>query len=268
MNRSHTAESYLRLVERSARRAARHPAVGRFHRGFPGRDRRGFPGHARPDRGGGLRPGLFLQVFAASRHARGRARAGGRGGEGRAAAAPAGAASPASSGRCRRRWSAASSPCCSRSRAGCRADGAASPNYLHAVHVIGTPSPSRANCARVRITESAAQFAGRACWSDAPAREPSARNDRQLGALGHSHVQIPEDAFRIVRTAKCGQYRLQLVNVSEMRTMSGGLPAHAADCVFAKVLHRRRFLPPCPRFARSSAGGPSQGQRLVASCRS
>ena len=50
MNRKHTAESYIRLIERI--RAARPDprAVGRFHRGLPRRDGGGFPGDAEPGR--------------------------------------------------------------------------------------------------------------------------------------------------------------------------------------------------------------------------
>jgi tRNA-2-methylthio-N6-dimethylallyladenosine synthase len=92
MNRKHTGESYIRLIERI--RAARPDlaAVGRFHRGLPRRNRGGFPGHARSGRRGRLRQRLFLQVFAAPRHAGGRTRAG-RSGRGRRPAAAASGAS-------------------------------------------------------------------------------------------------------------------------------------------------------------------------------
>ena len=78
MNRKHTAEGYIRLIERI--RAARPDILhlGRFHYvGFPEETEEDF--QATLDLieavGYGLR--VFLQVFHAPRHARGRAPAGG-----------------------------------------------------------------------------------------------------------------------------------------------------------------------------------------------
>ena len=50
MNRSHSADSYLRVHRTRPRGAARHRDVGRFHRRLPRRDRGRFPGDARSDR--------------------------------------------------------------------------------------------------------------------------------------------------------------------------------------------------------------------------
>jgi tRNA-2-methylthio-N6-dimethylallyladenosine synthase len=76
MNRKHTAESYVRLIERI--RAARPDLalVRRFHRRLPRRDGGGFPGDARSGRRGRLHQRLFLQVFGPPRHPRRRTRAG------------------------------------------------------------------------------------------------------------------------------------------------------------------------------------------------
>jgi tRNA-2-methylthio-N6-dimethylallyladenosine synthase len=69
MNRKHTGESYIRLIERIRSARPDLAAVGRFHRGLPRRNRGGFPGDARS--GGTCRifQRLFVQVFAPSRHA-------------------------------------------------------------------------------------------------------------------------------------------------------------------------------------------------------
>ena len=53
------------------RRAARHRHLGRLHRRLPRRDRKRFRGHARHRRCGGLRLGLFVQIFAPAGHAGG-----------------------------------------------------------------------------------------------------------------------------------------------------------------------------------------------------
>ena len=77
MNRKHTAESYLRLIERI--RAARPDMAmsGDFIVGFPGETEADFAGDARAGRGGRLRPGLFLRLLAAAGNAGGGAAAGG-----------------------------------------------------------------------------------------------------------------------------------------------------------------------------------------------
>ncbi len=71
MNRQHTAEDYLRLVERIRARAARHRAVLGFHRRLSRRKRRGFRSHARAGARGELRAGLLVQIQPAPRHAGG-----------------------------------------------------------------------------------------------------------------------------------------------------------------------------------------------------
>ena len=91
MNRAHTAEHYVRLVETHPCRTARHGPVVRLHRRLPRRDRGGFRGHAEPDPGSGLCLGLLVQILAPPRHPSQRhARAGGRGCENRAPTAAAG----------------------------------------------------------------------------------------------------------------------------------------------------------------------------------
>ena len=69
MNRKHTAEPYLRLIERI--RAVRPDILlsSDFIVGFPGETDARFSGHAGPDPDGRLRTGLQLQVFGAARHA-------------------------------------------------------------------------------------------------------------------------------------------------------------------------------------------------------
>ncbi len=92
MNRQHTADDYLRLIDRIKVGAPRHRAVGRFHRRLSRRDRRRFRRDAEACRAGGLCVGLLVQIFAAAGHAGGIAwQSGRRGGEKRAAAAVAGA---------------------------------------------------------------------------------------------------------------------------------------------------------------------------------
>ena len=72
MNRRHTADDYLRLVERMRARAARHRAVVGFHRRLPRRDaRRISRRRSRWSSDDRLRPGLFVQVQPAARHAGG-----------------------------------------------------------------------------------------------------------------------------------------------------------------------------------------------------
>ena len=68
MNRKHTAEAYLRLIERI--RAARPDILltSGFHRRLSGRDRGGFRRHDGADRGGRLRRRLFVQILAPPRH--------------------------------------------------------------------------------------------------------------------------------------------------------------------------------------------------------
>ena len=70
MNRSHTAESYLRTIEKV--RAARPDIAisGDFIVGFPGETEEDFERHARHRRCGRLRFGLFVQIFAPAGHAR------------------------------------------------------------------------------------------------------------------------------------------------------------------------------------------------------
>ena len=73
MNRRHTAADYRRTVERL--RAARPDLAlsSDFIVGFPGESDADFRGDPRPRRRDRLRPGVFVQVFAAPRHAGGRA---------------------------------------------------------------------------------------------------------------------------------------------------------------------------------------------------
>ena len=71
MNRGHTAADYLRLVERI--RAARPDIAmsGDFIVGFPGETDADFRGDPRTGPRGRLCLRLFLQLFAAARHAGG-----------------------------------------------------------------------------------------------------------------------------------------------------------------------------------------------------
>ena len=113
MNRRHTAADYLRADRAHPRGAARHRAVGRFHRRLSRRDRRRFRGHdATGARRCGYAQAYLVQIFAAPRHA-GRRHAGScaGSGQGRAAAAAAGAACANSSATSPRAWSAGPSTC-------------------------------------------------------------------------------------------------------------------------------------------------------------
>ena len=74
MNRRHTRGRLPAPGREAARGAAGHRAVVRLHRRPSRRDRGRFPGDAGAGARGRLRPGVQLQVFAASRHA-GRRRA-------------------------------------------------------------------------------------------------------------------------------------------------------------------------------------------------
>ena len=69
MNRGHTAEHYLRLIEKI--RAARPDMAisGDFIVGFPGETDEDFESTLSSGPGGRLRQRLFLQVFAPPRHA-------------------------------------------------------------------------------------------------------------------------------------------------------------------------------------------------------
>ena len=98
MNRKHTTESYLRLIERI--RAARPDMAmsGDFIVGFPGEIGGRLPGDARAGRGRPLRPGLLLRLLAAAGNAGGGAPAGGPGRERRSPAAAAAAAGSAAGG--------------------------------------------------------------------------------------------------------------------------------------------------------------------------
>ena len=93
MNRGHTADDYLRLIEQIARRAARHRPLRRLHRRLPGRERRRLRGDPAPGRAGGLRLAFSFKYSrrpgtpAAAMPGQVR-----RGGEGRAARPPAGPA--------------------------------------------------------------------------------------------------------------------------------------------------------------------------------
>ena len=64
------ASPISRIIDRV--RAARPDIahLGRFHRRLPRRDRRRVRGDAEDRRGGELRPGFLVQIFAAARHAR------------------------------------------------------------------------------------------------------------------------------------------------------------------------------------------------------
>jgi tRNA-2-methylthio-N6-dimethylallyladenosine synthase len=95
MNRKHTAEDYIRLIERI--RAARPDLAlsGDFIVGFPGETEADFRATLDLVEGRGLFQRVFLQVFAAPRHAGGRARAGRHGRGRRAAPAAPGAADAA-----------------------------------------------------------------------------------------------------------------------------------------------------------------------------
>ena len=93
MNRRHAGADYLRLDRQNPRRAPRSGAVGRLHRRLSRRERRGFRGNARAGAYRRVRPGVFLQIFAAARHAgRRNGRPGAGTGQGRAPAAPPGPA--------------------------------------------------------------------------------------------------------------------------------------------------------------------------------
>ena len=78
MNRRHTAADYLALIDRI--RAARPDMAlsGDFIVGFPGETEADFQATLGAGRGGRLRPGLLLRLFAAAGHAGGGAAAGGR----------------------------------------------------------------------------------------------------------------------------------------------------------------------------------------------
>ncbi len=79
--------------------AHRHRAVRRLHRRLPGRDGGGFRGDDGTRAPGQLCLGLFVQIFAASRHAGRRDdRSGAGSGQGRTPAAPAGPAPEAAAG--------------------------------------------------------------------------------------------------------------------------------------------------------------------------
>ncbi len=119
MNRSHTSDSYLRIIERV--RAARPDIAisGDFIVGFPGETEAEFEATLRNRRGGELRPGFLVQIFA-----RARARPPRRWtdqvprrGHGRAAAAAAGAAQRAAARLQPGDASAAAPRCCSSGRA-------------------------------------------------------------------------------------------------------------------------------------------------------
>ena len=92
MNRSHTAASYLRVIERV--RAVRPDIAisGDFIVGFPGETEADFAATLALVERGRPRAGVQLQIFAPPRHARrDDGRSGAAGGDGRAAAAAAGA---------------------------------------------------------------------------------------------------------------------------------------------------------------------------------
>jgi tRNA-2-methylthio-N6-dimethylallyladenosine synthase len=74
------------------RRPARHRHLRRFHHRLPRRDRGGFRGDLGAGARGPLRPGLFVQILAASRHPRCDRRASAGGGKSRPSGAVAGAA--------------------------------------------------------------------------------------------------------------------------------------------------------------------------------
>ena len=90
MNRRHKAADYLALIDRIRAVQVRYRHVRRLYRRLSGRDRRGLRGDARSRAFRSLCAGLFLQIFAAARHARRRDEGAGAGeGERRALAAPA-----------------------------------------------------------------------------------------------------------------------------------------------------------------------------------
>jgi tRNA-2-methylthio-N6-dimethylallyladenosine synthase len=99
MNRKHSADSYLRLIDRL--RAVRPDLAlsGDFIVGFPGETARRTSTPPSPRGGRPLQPCLHLQVFPAPRHARRGTRPGPRGGEGRPPPAPPGADRPPAEGR-------------------------------------------------------------------------------------------------------------------------------------------------------------------------
>ena len=87
MNRKHTRDDYLRVIERLRARAARAGVHVGFHRRLSRRDRRRFRRHHETDRGGRLLGRVLVQIFAASRYAgRRHGRAGAGTGEDRTAA--------------------------------------------------------------------------------------------------------------------------------------------------------------------------------------
>ena len=71
MNRKHTAEDYRRVIDRSSCRAARHCFFIRFHRRLSRGNRGRFRRHTRACHANRVRWRLFVQIFAAARHAGG-----------------------------------------------------------------------------------------------------------------------------------------------------------------------------------------------------
>ena len=141
MNRKHTAEQYLRLIDRI--RAARPDILlsSDFIVGFPGETDADHQRHAGPDPRGGVRHGLQLQILGPPRHPRRRKAPNCRPRWPMPGCTKCRRWSPSSSAPRRRPWSGARSACFMKRPGGMAGQMVGKSDHLHAVHVDDSHGP-------------------------------------------------------------------------------------------------------------------------------